>query len=237
MDSPINSRSTLAQHADRLRSRAEAICCLSEGIPTFHEACEDFHNYCRETGLCIDSPADLFSEPSAVGSEHEVWIWHDRVIKLTHPNFFGLRVVYRDGQNKCPPYEYFDRWHLHNELFGDDVEVLGVVNTLDGPRTAIIQQTIRGKNATEIEIAEFFKSTGWEKFYCYGEYAWFDASQSIVVSDTHPGNLIKTEDGAMTPIDFRIQRVEGAILDAVKSFVEKEKRERRDTSSINLRHI
>ena len=222
MDTRNNPTSSLAAHAERLRSRADAICRFSEGIPTFHEACEDFDNYCGVQGLWIDSPADLSSEPFAVGSEHEVWFWRDKVIKLTHPNFFGLRVVYREGEDeRCSPYEYFERWHLHNELFGDDVEILGVVKTLEGLRTAIIQQSIEGKNATEGEISAFFEDSGWQQFRFFTESAWFDPRTSIVVSDTHPGNLIKTADGALVPIDFRVQKIGGAILDAVKASVAK----------------
>ncbi len=69
---------------------------------------------------------DLSEEPFAIGSEHEVWHVGDKVIKLTYPDFFGLKVVYRgDEDHRCSPCEYFERWVLHNELFGDDVEILG----------------------------------------------------------------------------------------------------------------
>ena len=39
------------------------------------------------------------------------------------------------------------------------------------------------------------------------------------VSDTHQGNLVQTGDGMLVPIDFTIQIVSGAMLDAVRSIV------------------
>ncbi len=167
-------------------------------------------------------PLDLSTEPFAIGSEHEVWQLGDKVIKLTHPNFFGLRVIYRpDEDQKCSPCEYFERWVLHNEIFGDDVEILGVLRTLEGLRTVISQTSIEGVDASLDQIEEFFNENGWQKIKAFGETAWFEPALSVVVSDTHRGNLIRTEEGALVPIDFRIQAVSGAMLDSVRQLAAK----------------
>ena len=59
--------------------------------------------------MWLDAPVDLFTQPDAHGDEHEVWFAGEHVVKLTYPNFFGLRVVHRtDESQQCNPCEYFD---------------------------------------------------------------------------------------------------------------------------------
>jgi thiamine kinase-like enzyme len=68
-------------------------------------------------------------------------------------------------------------------------------------------------------IQDFFLNNGWHRFDANQNIAWFDWKRSLVVSDTHQGNLILTNDGVLVPIDFRVQPLEGAMLDAVKAMV------------------
>lgn len=172
--------------------------------------------------MWLDAPVDLFTQPDAHGDEHEVWFAGEHVVKLTYPNFFGLRVVHRtDESQQCNPCEYFERWVLHNELFGDDVDIMGAFDTVQGIRTVLFQRAIQGSPATDAEIQSFFRGNGWLPFKVDRDLAWFDESRLLVVSDTHQGNLIETMDNVMVPIDFRIQSVSGAILDAVRGMVER----------------
>ena len=170
--------------------------------------------------MWLDAPVDLLSRPDAYGDEHEVWFSGDCVVKLAYPNFFGLKVIYRsDEDNHCNPCDYFERWVLHNEIFGDDVDILGAFNTVGGIRTVLIQRAIKGNPASLAEITAFFRGNEWRPFRTSDGRAWFDEKRLLVVSDTHQGNLIETEDKVMVPIDFRIQPVSGAILDAVRGMV------------------
>ena len=220
VDVPNNQRSSIETHAQRLRERTDAICRFSSGVPTLEEGIKVFRDYCQEYGMWIDAPVDLSTQPDAYGDEHEVWFNSETIIKLTYPDFFGLRVVYRTDEDKrCNPCEYFERWVLHNDLFGDDVEVLGAFETTKGMRTVLSQKAIQGNPATEEEIRFFFKGNGWLPFRTDDGCAWFDQTRLLVISDTHQGNLIKTPDDFMVPIDFRIQPVSGSILDGVRSMV------------------
>lgn len=177
-----------------------------------------FTDFCDASAFWVDFPASCKRSPDANGDEHEVWFENEWVIKLTFSDFYGLKVVYRlDGDQRSLPSEYFQRWNLHNEIFGDDVELLGAVKTADGPRIVMKQKAISGTPASIEQIQEFFTGNGWKRFDTGGQIAWFDPERSLVVSDTHPGNLIMTSDGIAVPIDFRIQVVEGALLDAVRS--------------------
>jgi hypothetical protein len=108
-----------------------------------------------------------------------------------------------------------ERWHLHNELFGDDVRFLGVLRTDQGFRLLIRQSAIAGKPATDEEIARFFTDSGWKRFIVSGNVAYYDPQRKIVISDTHRGNIILMDDGLLAPIDLRVQSLSGALLDSV----------------------
>jgi hypothetical protein len=225
VDTQSNRERSLAQHAEELRSRTDAICRFSGGLPTFEEGIKVFRDYCEEFGFWMDYPEGVFLEPDAEGDEHQVWFADGAVIKLTHPNFFGLKVVYRQDEGpKCLPCEYFERWTLHNEIFGDDVAIVGAFDTPDGIRAVLVQRAIEGEPTAVEKIEGFFKDNGWEPFSTNEGKAWYDAPRSLVVSDTHQGNLIEMPDGVLAPIDFRIQKISGATLSAVSQMVKTERR-------------
>ena len=134
--------------------------------------------------MWLNCPVDLFTQPDAHGDEHEVWFAGEFVVKLAYPNFFGLRVVYRsDESQQCNPCEYFERWVLHNEFFGDDVDILGAFDTVDGIRVVLIQRAIKGNPASIQEIEAFFRGNGWLHFRVENDSAWFDEDRRLVVSD------------------------------------------------------
>ncbi len=62
----------------------------------------------------------------------------------------------------------------------------------------------------------FFIGNGWKPFTSDGETAFFDPENGLAISDTHRGNLILMPDGLLAPIDLRIQKLSGSILDIVK---------------------
>ncbi|MES2996151.1 MAG: hypothetical protein V4733_05005 [Verrucomicrobiota bacterium] len=190
-------------------------------MPSFEEGLRVFRDYFGELDRIGSVPVGRnFRIPAEHGDEHEVWFEKESVIKLTYPDFFGLRVVYREDEDKkCLPCEYFERWVLHNEIFGDNVAIPCAFETAKGLRVALVQKAIKGVPAELEEIRKFFLDNGWSSFQADGNTAWFDKERELVVSDTHRGNLIKTEDGTMVPIDFRIQAVSGAMLDAVKRMI------------------
>ena len=127
-----------------------------------------------------------------------------------------MKVVHRhDEEAKASPVNYIERWHMHNVLFGDQVEFLGVLNSGEQQRLLIRQPALVGRPATVEEIRNFFTREGWLPFECDGETAFFDPRHDVAISDTHRGNLIMMDDGLLAPIDLRVQRLDGALLDTV----------------------
>ena len=207
---------------EALRGRREAVGRLQGGHTHFQEELRIFSEVANEQGWFLHSaPPELSRPPSDEGNEHQVWFREDSgtFLKATWPGFFGLRVVYRqDEEAKASPIDYLERWLLHNAFFADQVRFLGTLAAPDGYRLLIEQPAIAGIPATDdAQIRDFFTGNGWKPFTAGGETAFFDPENELAISDTHRGNLILMADGLLAPIDLRIQRLSGSLLDIVKS--------------------
>ena len=209
----------LKTHVEELRRRCEAVSRLQGGSTYYAEELGIFRKYADEAGLIIPSPPDELNQtPDEEGNEHQVWFLPDTetVLKATWPDFFGLLVVHRPHEEqKASPIAYLERWHLHNEVFGDQVVFIGALQTDSGIRLLIRQPAIAGAPATDEQIRRFFTESGWLHFVIEGNVAFFDPERQIVISDTHRGNIILMEDGLLAPIDLRVQPISGALLDTV----------------------
>ena len=127
-----------------------------------------------------------------------------------------MLVIHRPHEeSKASPIDYLERWHLHNEVFGDEVTFQGALQTDSGLRLFIRQPAIAGTPASDEQIRRFFVEAGWLPFVIDGNTAYFDPERRIVISDTHRGNLILMDDGLLAPIDLRVQAVSGSLLDTV----------------------
>lgn len=210
---------TLEASVDELRRRCEAVARLQGGSTYYHEELGIFRNFAERKGFFLaDPPPELSRTPDEEGNEHQVWFDRNSAtyLKATWPDFFGLLVIHRhDEDAKASPVAYLERWHLHNELFGDRVEFLGVLETDGQMRLLIRQPAIVGIPATVEQIEAFFSNNGWLPFTVGGELAFFDPERNVVISDTHRGNLILMDDGLLAPIDLRVQALSGALLDTV----------------------
>ena len=209
----------LQAHLAELRSRCDAVARLQGGVAYFHEELGIFLRYAEERRFFVEiAPAELDRPPDEEGNEHQVW--HVAAakcfLKATWPDFFGLLVIHRSNEDPAAsPIAYLERWHLHNEIFGDDVVFLGILRTDQGLRLLIRQPAIAGLPATHEQIQQFFLENGWLRFVVDGNVAFFDPQRQVVISDTHRGNIILMDDGLLAPIDLRVQSVSGALLDSV----------------------
>jgi Serine/Threonine/Tyrosine Kinase found in polyvalent proteins len=222
--SPYGSSHTAARIplkalVEELRRRCEAISRFQGGTTYYQEELGIFRTYASEAGLFApEPPAELNRTPDEEGNEHQVWYLPDSecVFKATWPNFFGLLVIHRPNEeHKASPIAYLERWHLHNEIFGDQVEFLGALESDAGLRLLIRQPAIAGTPATDEQIRNFFTDSGWLPLVIQGNIAFFDPEQKIVISDTHRGNIILMADGLLAPIDLRVQPLSDSLLATV----------------------
>ena len=214
------ARVPLQAHVEELRRRCEAVARVQGGSTHYLEEISVFRNYAQEKGLILSAkPEFINGPPDEEGNEHQVWFNANtaRFVKATWPDFFGLLVLHRfDEEERASPIAYLERWHLHNELFGDSVRFVGVIQEYGKMRLLIEQPAIEGQPATVEQINEFFTRNGWLRFTANDEIAYFDPEKNVVISDTHRGNLILMSDGLLAPIDLRVQSISGGLLEHVK---------------------
>ena len=146
---------------------------------------------------------DLNRPPDAFGFEHEVWFQksggdNPRVLKATYANSFGVIPNGREAM----PIGYLERLQLQNRIFGDDIELEGVME----PGFALIrvitsQQAIQGRPAEPEEIEMFFSQRGFQRCFWLGQNVWFRNDDRVICADTHGGNILVTKDGDLAAID------------------------------------
>lgn len=223
-NSADDPRCSLEAQAHELRRRCEAVSRFQGGHTYFEEEVGIFRSWTKETGCLLDlPPAELSRTPDFEANEHQVWFQTESncYFKATWPGFYGKRVVHApDDSPDSSPIEYLERWHLHNELFGDSIEFIGAWESPQGMRLLIRQPAIAGQPASEEQIRQFFENSGWQPFRIGLDLAYFDPDLEIAVSDTHPGNLVLMDDGILAPIDLRVQKLSPSLVDAVRRLVE-----------------
>lgn len=110
---------------------------------------------------------------------------------------------------QASPLEYLERIVLFNELFGDDIRVVGFIAE---PEPAIVttQPVIRGRDASPMEITAFMATLGFapleEVIVGRGDSAsYFRAADGVAAFDAHGENVIAGQDG-VAPIDLFVIR-------------------------------
>ena len=126
-------------------------------------------------------------------SEHTVFYIEKlaRVIKFTLPPYFGAQGATA----------YLNNIEYSNHLFGDDIQLHGVFLTQKGPSLVISQPYVDGDVPTTNEIKNWFLNAGYQES---GYNRWKHTTQQTEIADAHCGNLIKTKDGELVPIDLQV---------------------------------
>jgi DNA ligase (NAD+) len=126
-------------------------------------------------------------------SEHSVFLdkKFERVVKFTLPPSFGAQgsIHYLRNIIAC------------NRLFGDDIWFHGILNTNQGPAFLISQPYVEGTEPSREEVAEWFTKQG---YVSNGHNRWLHPDTGVEIADAHTGNLIKSSDGELIPIDLQV---------------------------------
>ena len=126
-------------------------------------------------------------------SEHTVFLAEKylRVVKFTLPPNFGAQGSVR----------YLRNIVACNRIFGDDIWFHGILLTEQGPAFVISQPYVDGTEPSSGEIDDWFTNQGYES---KGHNRWFHPVTGVDVADAHTGNLIKSSDGELIPIDLQV---------------------------------
>jgi hypothetical protein len=156
----------------------------------------------------------LSRAPDGHGDEHEAWFaeFAGRWIKATYPNHFGLGWGRRGS---ATAHEYLVRLLLQNYFFGDDIQLESLVRDRERLRVLTSQPNVVGSPAPYGEIMEWFADLGFERVDINGRIAWYFPADNLLVADAHEGNVLRTSDGVLTPIDLNLVQPTGALLQAV----------------------
>jgi DNA ligase (NAD+) len=130
-------------------------------------------------------------------SEHTVFLAEkfERVVKFTLPPNFG-------AQGSIP---YLRNIDACNRLFGDDIWFHGILATEQGPAFVISQPYVDGTEPTLEEVAKWFTDQG---YISNGHNRWLHPVTGVDIADAHTGNLIKSSDGELIPIDLQVLKEE-----------------------------
>jgi DNA ligase (NAD+) len=130
-------------------------------------------------------------------SEHTVFLAEKylRVVKFTLPPNFGAQGSVR----------YLRNIVACNRIFGDDIWFHGILLTEQGPAFVISQPYVDGTEPSSGEIDDWFTNQGYES---KGHNRWFHPVTGVDVADAHTGNLIKSSDGELIPIDLQVLKEE-----------------------------
>jgi hypothetical protein len=133
------------------------------------------------------------------GAEHIVYYdeARTRAVKVTRP---GLGDVL----------EYLESLSLANDLFGDDVFILGVVGSESSPRIIISQKWIfedaTAPDITRDEIDAFFEKLHFIRSLLDDRIVYYSTDTNLLATDAHPGNFMRSE-GRLVPIDINVQEL------------------------------
>lgn len=158
---------------------------------------ESLYQWAEASGWLLDpqSIACEIGELSRIGgaTEHDVYVARDGglVIKITLPPAFGTRVSIGS---------YVRNVLWVNELFGDDIRLIGVTRSEAGVALVISQPFIEGTPPTAGEIAAWFEGQGSVPDLFH---KWRNPSNGVVIADAHTGNLVNTPAG-LIPIVLQL---------------------------------
>ena len=189
-------------------------------------------DWAQARGLILD-PARWLTPARKGGAEHLVWQDDeaDRFIKLTLPGECGWTVdaeeifdeawdewVPRPLTRIATPLEYLDRLLLANDLFGDDIALLGVLDWRgnaggDEPANDL------GDPPEPEDIAAFMTAPGFEMppplvVRNSGALSFLRERDSIAAFDCHAGNFFLSA-GQVLPIDVILVRAGEPLLNAL----------------------
>ncbi|MFH1499164.1 MAG: hypothetical protein ABII82_15220 [Verrucomicrobiota bacterium] len=174
-------------------------------------------------GLCVPKSA-LGGEVGFVGSGAEHETYFDSVgrvaVKVTHDGRFGHCL--REEGAVARPVDYLQRLAWHNELFGDDIVLHGLLLESAGIRLVTSQAWIVSHPAklspTQAEIDEFLAEFGYRRSQAYPDgFIYFNAEAGMVIGDAQPANLLLDREGVIRPIDLVIAEPAGGFLACLQS--------------------
>jgi hypothetical protein len=157
----------------------------------------------------------------AKGTEHTVRFRGRLVEKHQHSD--GWTAFLNDAGllsiRPALPTEYLRRMEFQNELFGDQIHVVGLTRA---NRFVITQPTLRGGEPSENEIRDLLLDSGWQRVPINLQNlpsqlmgtAWWHEHEELVLVDARKPNFKKTDFGIL-PIDLVFSDLSADLLNRI----------------------
>ena len=171
-------------------------------------------DWTRKSGLILPetcTPAKLG------GQEHDLLyieghssLSEDVWYKFTKRNRAGYAVDLSTGKPiflPAEPIQYLERWKLHNRLFDDTVDLVGIWENSKDLSLVISQKDIPGDDPTWEDLHSYLTNELQFKRLKLPEPLGYRDSESYIKNrfalfDVRPPNSIQTKNGLILPIDF-----------------------------------
>jgi hypothetical protein len=197
-----------------LRAAEQESVGLAREIRTDREA-ESLAGWADAKG-CLEIEKRTPQADDLTGGEHLVtldasghFVW-----KSTHPGKFGfgadVEMVHPSGWRAKPritvglvdasPDEYLFRLAMQNELFGDEIRVMGAVRYPQGLSVLTTQPFYHGERTEQPVIDSWFESRGWRRL-AEKQGAFYDATKDLLILDALPRNVLTLDRGGILPFD------------------------------------
>ena len=171
---------------------------------------------------CLLTGGEYLSRVQDGGAEHAVFLDEEQELVFKITRRFGLTAGtdFRIGKRtqkylavpfvrQATPLEYLERLVLFNEVFGDDIRLVGVIAE---PEPAIVttQPVIRGRDASPAEIVSCMATLGFAPLedVIVGRHdsaSFFRTADGVATFDAHGENVLAAETG-IAPIDLFVIR-------------------------------
>ncbi len=163
------------------------------------------------------------------GFEHQVFDLPEnpeRLLKATKPGRYGIHPYFVfavdewDGKGYLQteyrhayPVEYLQRLELCNEIWMTDYNLLGFSSD-----NSIVtdQRFYSGEHPPQREVNQFLRDLGFDQLD-RNAWNWFNEEAGVFLGDTKDHNFIKSESGAITPIDIVVLQPDGSDLVNLKA--------------------
>ncbi len=161
-------------------------------------------------------PLDFPAPERQGGREHDVTLHEPsgRWVKYTKPSASGYTVSWReDGApflHHALPLDYLQRLLWQNEVFGDDIQLVGLWSSSPHqPCIVTSQPGLQGSRATLDELSAAFLTAGFQLLPWRG--IGYEGSLSLRfegfdIWDVHPANVLLSPEGLPLPLDVIVSR-------------------------------
>jgi hypothetical protein len=124
-------------------------------------------------------------------------------VEMVHPRGRNARPHITAGLVDATPNEYLFRLAQQNNLFGDDIRVVGAVRYPQGVSVLTSQPFYLGTRTEQSDIDTWFEARGWKRL-AIRDGAYHSAEKGLLIMDALPRNVLTLEGGMVIPFDVVI---------------------------------